>query len=83
MVLKQCPSCRAPYKSDQLHEHERTYRVAAIDLVNGQFRFRKPGVASAVPQFDEQPFVGRTAEVTLTEVTAIRGGGQLLILFST
>lgn len=82
-TLKQWPSCRALYNSDQLHEHERTYRVAAIDLINGQFRLRKPGVASAVPQFDEQPFVSRTAEVTLTEVTAICGGGQLLILFTT
>ena len=70
--------CRALYK--YINQSERTDGVAAIDLIDGQLGLREPGVASAVPQFDEQPFISGTAEVAFAEVTAIRSGGQLLVL---
>lgn len=57
-----------------------TNRVASLYLVEWHLGSREPGVPSAVAQLHEQPFVGRAAEVTFTQVTAVRSCGYFLVL---
>lgn len=60
-----------------------TDRVAPLHLIDACLRSREPGVPPTVAKLDKQPLVGRTAEVTFTEVTAVCSCRQLLILTHT
>lgn len=61
-------------------QHFLTNRVASLHLIDRCLRGRKPGISPAVTKLDKQPFVGRTTEMTLTEVTAICPRRNFLVL---
>lgn len=57
-----------------------TDRVAALHLIDGRLRGRKPRISPAITKLDKQPSVARATEMTLPEVTAVCPRRNVLIL---